>query len=229
VNERCKILGKKARCFVTGLGLGEWIKITFDGYKAERNEIKQYYYEAFFELLRDYKFENIDTFATYLDIPDISTFINNIFTKINVDRSNIKKINDAANTFDITLNGNTYKFQAGKNNPVVQNPGANLVNFVSYAWDSNSYPGNEFYDGSLNGSMDPATMCSCDALYYHNILVNPNITQLNAKIFPFNAAEYLVKLKSKLTNKSDNKTSKKLNKIFNTCFAHDKNKFTFIL
>jgi hypothetical protein len=185
VNERCKILGKKARCFVTGLGLGVWIKIEFDGYKPERNEIKQYYYEAFFELLRDYKFENIDTFATYLMNPDISKFINDIFKKINVDISNINKITTVENTWQITLNNNKYKFQAGKINPVVQNPGANLVNFVSYAWDSNSYPGNEFYNKSLNGSMDPATMCSCDALYYHNILANPNITQKNIKKYKF--------------------------------------------
>ena len=176
VNERCKILGKKARCFVTGLGLGEWKVI---------DQQTDYYYEAFFELLRDHKFENIDTFATYLDIPDISTFINNIFTKINVDRSNIKKITTVENTWQITLNDITYKFQAGKINPVEQNLDANLVNFVSYAWDSNSYPGNEFYGVSLDGSMDPATMCSCDALYYHNILANPNITQKNIKTYKF--------------------------------------------
>jgi len=184
VNERCKILGKKARCFITGLGLGEWIKITFDGNKADRKEIKQYYYEAFFELLQDNKFEYIDTFATYYIDENWQKLFNEIIKKLHGSHKHIHKdTNTNFHTYMITLNNNNnkYKFQAGKINPIEQNPGDNLVNFVSYAWDSNSYPGNEFYDGKLTASMDPATMCSCDALYYHNILVNPNITQKNIR------------------------------------------------
>ena len=178
VNERCKILKKvNARCFVSGLGLGEWKTI---------DEQEQYFYEAFFELLRDNKFEHIKTFATYTEIPkdERKVFFNNIIIKVK--GTSNEKTEPNITTFTITVNGITYKFQAGKINPVEQNPtdnGENLVNFVSYAWDSNSYPGNEFYNGKLAGSMDSATMCSCDALYYHNIIANRNITQTNIRVY----------------------------------------------
>jgi hypothetical protein len=58
-----------------------------------------------------------------------------------------------------------------------------LTLFASYAWDSNSYPGNEYYVDQLAASGDPAAICSCDAAYYHNAYANPNIRGEYAAIY----------------------------------------------
>mmetsp|Transcript_23931 Transcript_23931/g.32916 ORF Transcript_23931/g.32916 Transcript_23931/m.32916 type:complete len:111 (-) Transcript_23931:90-422(-) len=43
---------------------------------------------------------------------------------------------------------------------------------VSYAWDSNSWPGNEFYSGSLDGSGDPAAASCSMIAELHNAEIN---------------------------------------------------------
>lgn len=64
-----------------------------------------------------------------------------------------------------------------------RNPAERLVNdwrrhdvlVLSYAWDGNAYPGNEYWDGSLCASGDPAAASMSTISDLHNPLVNPQL------------------------------------------------------
>lgn len=54
---------------------------------------------------------------------------------------------------------------------------------ANYAWDGASFPGNEYWDGNLSGSMDPATAAASQIKDLHNIYVNPYLAENIKQIF----------------------------------------------
>ncbi|KAI0848033.1 hypothetical protein F5Y00DRAFT_270464 [Daldinia vernicosa] len=149
-NERARAVGRNAYVYVVGLGLGAWL---YDPLQPEL------FITAFQESLMTLgpKLTNIGT----LD-----------FAWIPVSRTIQEQI------AGITLGlGITVRFS--KRNPAekLEDNKANQLLVVSYAWDGNSFPGNEYWEGDLNGSGDPAAACMSTIAELHNPLVNPNFTR----------------------------------------------------
>ncbi|XP_050554350.1 uncharacterized protein LOC118279305 isoform X3 [Spodoptera frugiperda] len=53
---------------------------------------------------------------------------------------------------------------------------------LTYPWDGNAHPGNEFWLGSLTGSGDPAAACSTQVAELHNAHINPAVTGDNTRV-----------------------------------------------
>ncbi|XP_052755428.1 uncharacterized protein LOC113509427 isoform X2 [Galleria mellonella] len=53
---------------------------------------------------------------------------------------------------------------------------------MTYAWDGNAHPGNEFWLGKLATSGDPAAACSTQVSELHSAAVNPAVCGRNARV-----------------------------------------------
>jgi len=48
---------------------------------------------------------------------------------------------------------------------------------IAYAYDGGSYPGNEYWEGSLSASTDPAIACATGNVFLQNALTNPELLE----------------------------------------------------
>ncbi|KAF3765700.1 hypothetical protein M406DRAFT_68121 [Cryphonectria parasitica EP155] len=147
-NARADAAGKKAYVYVVGLGLGVWAVRGVDQ--------AAYFVESFVEALGELqgRLTSLGTLEfAYIDPPGATR----------------KVIEAAAAPLSINV-------IFSRRDPAAKLSGeaANQLLVLSYAWDGNSFPGNEYWTGSLIASGDPAAACMSQISELHNPIINPD-------------------------------------------------------
>ncbi|KAH8681893.1 hypothetical protein BX600DRAFT_447447 [Xylariales sp. PMI_506] len=145
-DDRARESGKKAYVHIVGLGLGVW--------QVDRQQ-PQYYIETFVRAMEEFG-ERLSHLGT-LD-----------FSWITVPEATRKTMENTAARFKVDV-------IFSRRNPAATLPPdkQNQLLVVSYAWDGNSFPGNEYWVGSLTASGDPAAACMSTISELHNPVLNP--------------------------------------------------------
>ncbi|KAI1334433.1 hypothetical protein F5Y15DRAFT_401443 [Xylariaceae sp. FL0016] len=149
-NKRAKADNKKAYVYIVGLGLGVW------HYDSRQTE---WYIDAWVQA--------INTLSGRL------THIGTLeFAWISCPNGALKLKNSAADHLGIEV-----KFSKRSPAAKLAKSEADQILVLSYAWDANAFPGNEYWQGMLSASGDPAAACMSTISDLHNPLVNPGYLQ----------------------------------------------------
>lgn len=145
-NRRAGIAGKKAYVYIVGLGLGVW--------QINSNQARLYV-DVFAQVIREQG-------AALTELKTLE------FAWIDVPGTERQKMRDSAQEHGIDV-------LFSRRNPASKLKGdkANQLLVLSYAWDSNSFPGNEYWINSLAASGDPAAACMSTIAELHNPVINP--------------------------------------------------------
>ncbi|BFG02978.1 uncharacterized protein DMAD_02339 [Drosophila madeirensis] len=128
---RAVAAGKPAYIHVVGIGLGVW-KI------SEQQE--QLFLESFEERLLA-----LGARLSHIAVVHFSWF----------HLQRVRSLQDGA-----TMPQSGIRIRISNRNPADKLPTENMLPVVTYAWDGNALPGNEFWAGNLVGTSDPAAACS---------------------------------------------------------------------
>ncbi|KAI0537085.1 hypothetical protein GGR58DRAFT_472986 [Xylaria digitata] len=147
-SRRAKAVGKKAHVYVVGLGLGVWAW-------HEKGNQSRLYVKAFMKSLEELGGDlvHIGT-VEFAWIPGVLGF------------------EQRSMTFGASQTAIDVRFS--KRNPAEKLRGADEGHLLvlSYAWDGNAFPGNEYWGGSLSATGDPAAACMSTISELHNPMIN---------------------------------------------------------
>lgn len=146
---RAKDTGKKAHVYVVGLGLGVW---GLHGFSKQT----LLYVQAFIESLEQ-----------------LGDGLHHIVTVEFAWIDPVLGFEQRTMTFGTSQTSVDVRFS--RRNPAEKlcGPDENHLLVLSYAWDGNAFPGNEYWGGSLSGSGDPAAACMSTISELHNPMINP--------------------------------------------------------
>ncbi|TPX33820.1 hypothetical protein SmJEL517_g03345 [Synchytrium microbalum] len=147
---RALALNRYAYVHLVGLGLGAW-QIT--------DEQQYWFAENVVESIKELKLPHVG-------VVDFSWFDKDLPAKLDYPRTGEY------------ANGNRIKLVFSRREPAALLTGddADKLVVASYAWDGNSFAGNEYWMGSLSGSGDPAAVCCSTIGELQNPWINPWMT-----------------------------------------------------
>jgi hypothetical protein len=180
-----------AFCHIVGLGTGVWV---FKRDLQDRRIVR-----VTKSIIEETYLPNIDfIYFAWMhdecnrDIPMVppSDAVNNNSNANNSSNSNIRYIfkTDQAGNFSVTDKSQTHTivvdFERRSPADPVQPPYEDCLLCGMYAWDSNSFPGNEYWQGMLAASGDPAA-ASCSTIpFVQNSMINKEyITGGNTRVY----------------------------------------------
>ncbi len=164
-NKRAQNQNKKAYVHTVGLGLGVWAVAALKQAKLM-----------------------LEVYADIIKENDLSCISDIDFSWFPEEIKEIdgKKDNESFITKENNKIINTIKIHFSKRNPsaLLKGDDKGKLLCACYAWDGNSFPGNEYWGGHLNASGDPAAACSSTIAQLQNPYINPYVSGKYIKTFP---------------------------------------------
>lgn len=179
-NRRAGEAKTKAYCHVVGLGLGHWmpqftVEPNLERYRTTTRGRKLVRFSCHDLILTMY----ISAMREVLSREDAFGDIREVYIQFVGEKGIQDDVTPISIPGGITASYGPKKPNAtGNREPfeTLNDEQEAMLRVVMYAWDSHSFPGNEYWHGNLDGSGDPAMACATNIGELQNPLINKHIS-----------------------------------------------------